>query len=63
MALPDNIKDLDGPLYVVTHAREYEFNEWRAALISCLTGEHGEEARQMVKALARHMGITLPREF
>ena len=60
MALPDNIRDLEGPLYVVTHAREYPFAEWRTAMVSCLVGEHGEDAKQMVQALARYVGITLP---
>ena len=49
MALPDNIRDLEGPLYVVTHAREYPFAEWRTAMVSCLVGEHGEDAKQMVR--------------
>ena len=63
MALPDNIRDLEGPLYVVTHAREYPFAEWRTAMVSCLVGEHGEDAKQMVQALARYVGITLPNEL
>ena len=63
MALPDNINELDGPLYVVTHAREYDLATWKAAMVSCLTGEHGEEAKRMVKSLARHMGFTLPEEL
>ena len=32
-------------------------------MVSCLVGEHGEDAKQMVQALARYVGITLPEEY
>ena len=61
--LPESIEDLDGPLYVVTHPREFGLDEWRTAILSCLAGEHGDEARELVHSLARYCGAAIPREW
>ena len=60
--LPNNIENTQGAVYVVTHAREFNREQWTAATISCLTGEHGGEAREMVRIIARKRGITIPQE-
>ena len=60
--LPDNMQDTQGAVYVVTHAREFNREQWTTAAISCLTGEHGGEAREMVRIIARKCGITIPLE-
>ena len=60
--LPNNIENTQGAVYVVTHAREFNREQWTAAAISCLTGEHGGEAREMVRIIARKRGITIPQE-
>ena len=63
MGLPDNVDDTTGALYVVTHAREYNREQWTEALISYLTGEQGEDTKHAVQAIAARMGISLPPEF
>ena len=60
--LPNNTENTQGAVYVVTHAREFNREQWTAAAISCLTGEHGGEAREMVRIIARKRGITIPQE-
>ena len=60
--LPDNMQNTQGAVYVVTHAREFNREEWTAAAISCLTGEQGSEAREMVRIIARKCGVTIPPE-
>ena len=58
--VPLNLKDVKGAVYVVTHAAEYTLEQWRAAAVSCLTGEHGPEARALVHVLAERCGIDMP---
>ena len=60
--LPEEIDDTTGAIYVVTHAREFNREEWTAAAISCLTGEQGPEAREMVHQIAKRCGVTIPPE-
>ena len=60
--LPDNMDDTRGAIYVVTHPREFDREQWTEATTSCLTGEHGPEAREMVYQIARRLQIALPPE-
>ena len=62
MALPD-FNDLTGPLYVVTRPREHTREQWMAAFVSCLTGEHGEETREAARSIAARTGRRIPRDF
>ena len=57
---PQEIGGLDGALYVLTHPREFDETAWKTAMLSRLSGEHGEEAKSMVHALAGHCGTTIP---
>ncbi len=60
--LPDNMQNTQGAVYVVTHAKEFNREQWTAAAISCLVGEQGDEAREMVRIIARKCGVTIPPE-
>ena len=55
-----NIDDTDGPLYILTHPKEFTKEQWVPAMLSCLTGEHGPEAKQMVLDLAETTGTRIP---
>ena len=63
MALPDDIHETTGALYVVTHGRKFTRVQWEAAFISCLTGEHDDDSREAVHAIAARMGKPVPRDF
>ena len=39
--LPDDMNQAKGAVYVLTHARKYDREQWTQATISCLTGKHG----------------------
>ena len=57
--LPDEMNQAKGAVYVLTHAREFDREQWTQATISCLTGEHGPEARALVHKIALKLGITI----
>ena len=63
MSLPSNISDLEGPLYILTHPKEFNLSEWRPVLLSCLLGEHGEVPRKFAWELADKCGIEIPAEY
>ena len=54
--------EADGPIYVLTHAREFNREEWTRAAVSCLLGEEGPEARELVHQIAKHYSITIGSE-
>ena len=56
---PINVDEADGPIYVLTHAREFDRKQWTRAAVSCLMGEQGPEARELVHRIARHYSITI----
>ena len=57
--LPNKMEHTQGAVYVVTHAREFNLEQWTAAAISCLMGEHGGEAREMILIIAQKRGLTI----
>lgn len=61
MTTPQNIDDADGPLYILTHPKEFTKEQWVPAMLSCLTGEHGPQAKQMVIAMAEQTGVNIPK--
>ena len=60
MPEPQNIDSTIGALYVLTHPREFNKERWMTAMLSCLTGEHGAHAKQLVIALADETGTKIP---
>ena len=56
MGLPEHVDDFTGAQYVVTHAGEFTYIEWKAAMLSCLYGEQGSKAQLLVVALADEAG-------
>ena len=63
MTTPQNIDDSDGALYVLTHPRKFTKEKWTQAILSCLTGEHGPHAKQMVLVMEEQTGTTIPNEL
>ena len=57
--LPERMEDTTGAVYVATHAREFDRERWISAAVSCLLGEQGQQARELVRLIARRMGFIL----
>lgn len=63
MTTPQHIDESDGALYVLTHPKKFTKEEWTQAMLSCLTGEHGAKAKQMVLTMAAQTNTKIPDEL